>query len=62
MLDISVLEKAIDRLSEGLERYRQDISDTQIRDGLIQRIEFSAGRIASVMPLARADRGHSPRR
>jgi len=41
MLDISALEKAIDRLSEGLARYRQDISDTQIRDGLIQRFEFT---------------------
>ncbi len=33
MLDISALEKAVDRLSEGFARYRQDISDTQIRDG-----------------------------
>ena len=41
MLDISALEKAIDRLSEGLARYRRDISDTQIRDGLIQRFEFT---------------------
>ncbi|MGB5736718.1 MAG: nucleotidyltransferase substrate binding protein [Thiohalocapsa sp.] len=41
MLDISALEKAIDRLHEGLARYRRDISDTQIRDGLIQRFEFT---------------------
>ena len=40
-LDISALEKAIDRLHEGLARYQRDISDTQIRDGLIQRFEFS---------------------
>lgn len=40
-LDISPLEKAIDRLHEGLNRYQQDISDTQIRDGLIQRFEFT---------------------
>ena len=40
-LDFSPLEKAITRLSEGLTRYQQDISDTQIRDGLIQRFEFT---------------------
>lgn len=40
-LDISPLSKAIQRLDEGLKRYQTDISDTQIRDGLIQRFEFT---------------------
>lgn len=40
-LDISALEKAVERLQEGLLRYQQDISDTQIRDGLVQRFEFT---------------------
>lgn len=40
-LDISSLDKAIARLQEGLARYRLDIKDTQIRDGLIQRFEFT---------------------
>ncbi|MDR3212366.1 MAG: nucleotidyltransferase substrate binding protein [Azoarcus sp.] len=40
-LDLTPLEKAIARLREGLTRYQQDISDTQIRDGLIQRFEFT---------------------
>lgn len=40
-LDLSALNRAIDRLQEGLIRYQQDISDTQIRDGLIQRFEFT---------------------
>lgn len=40
-LDISSLEKAIIRLEEGLTRYQQDEDDTQIRDGLIQRFEFT---------------------
>lgn len=40
-LDISPLEKAIDRLDEGLKRYRQDVTDLQIRDGLVQRFEFT---------------------
>lgn len=40
-LNISPFEKAITQLQEGLERYRKDISDTQIRDGLIQRFEFT---------------------
>jgi nucleotidyltransferase substrate binding protein (TIGR01987 family) len=40
-LDTSALEKAIDRLQEGLVRYQKDITDIQIRDGLIQRFEFT---------------------
>lgn len=40
-LELSSLEKAIARLEEGLARYHQDITDTQIRDGLIQRFEFT---------------------
>lgn len=40
-LDTSSFEKALARLDEGLARYRQDTSDTQIRDGLIQRFEFT---------------------
>lgn len=41
MIDISPLAKAIIRLQEGIERYQADTSDTQIRDGLIQRFEFT---------------------
>ncbi|WP_296704070.1 nucleotidyltransferase substrate binding protein [Thiocapsa sp. UBA6158] len=41
MLDISALEKVIARLAEGIARYQQAITDTQIRDGLIQRFEFT---------------------
>ncbi len=40
-LDLSSLFNAIDRLNEGLARYLADPSDTQIRDGLIQRFEFT---------------------
>jgi nucleotidyltransferase substrate binding protein (TIGR01987 family) len=40
-LDITPLHKAITRLAEGLLRYQQDITDTQIRDGLVQRFEFT---------------------
>ena len=40
-IDLSPLAKAVDRLHEGLERYARDTSDTQIRDGLIQRFEFT---------------------
>lgn len=35
------LANALARLEEGLDRYGRDITDTQIRDGLIQRFEFS---------------------
>ena len=40
-LDLTPLEKAITRLSEGLSRYQQDITGSQIRDGLIQRFAFT---------------------
>jgi nucleotidyltransferase substrate binding protein (TIGR01987 family) len=40
-LDFSSLAKAVARLEEGLARYRADTSDEQIRDGLIQRFEFT---------------------
>jgi nucleotidyltransferase substrate binding protein (TIGR01987 family) len=40
-LDLTPLCNAISRLREGWERYRRDITDTQIRDGLIQRFEFT---------------------
>jgi nucleotidyltransferase substrate binding protein (TIGR01987 family) len=40
-LDISALDRAIGRLREGLTRYGLDTTDAQIRDGLIQRFEFT---------------------
>lgn len=40
-LDLTPMERAISRLQEGLVRYQKDVSDTQIRDGLIQRFEFT---------------------
>lgn len=40
-LDLNPLLNAVNRLAEGLTRYEKDIADTQIRDGLIQRFEFS---------------------
>ena len=40
-LDLTPLTKAIARLSEGLERLGRDADDTQLRDGLIQRFEFT---------------------
>ncbi len=40
-IDVSSLRNAVNRLEEGLKRYQSDIKDTQIRDGLIQRFEFT---------------------
>lgn len=40
-IDLTPLSNAIERLAEGLARYQRDTSDTQIRDGLIQRFEFT---------------------
>lgn len=39
--DTSLFEQAIQRLEEGLVRYYEDENDEQIRDGLIQRFEFT---------------------
>ena len=40
-LDLTPLINAVNRLEEGLARYQSDISDIQIRDGLIQRFTFT---------------------
>jgi nucleotidyltransferase substrate binding protein (TIGR01987 family) len=40
-LDVTPLGRAVARLDEGLQRYLLDTSDQQIRDGLIQRFEFT---------------------
>lgn len=40
-LDITPLCNAVHRLQEGLARYQQNVDDLQIRDGLIQRFEFT---------------------
>lgn len=40
-LDFTPLANAVARLDEGLARFRADETDTQIRDGLIQRFEFT---------------------
>jgi nucleotidyltransferase substrate binding protein (TIGR01987 family) len=40
-LDITSLGKAVRRLREGLERHKREPTDEQIRDGLIQRFEFT---------------------
>jgi len=39
--NIEPLRRAIERLEEGLKRYLEDTFDLQIRDGLIQRFEFT---------------------
>ena len=40
-VDITPLSNAIERLVEGVDRHRREPNDTQIRDGLIQRFEFT---------------------
>lgn len=40
-LDISPLERAIARLEEGVAVYAGDTSQSLIRDGLVQRFEFT---------------------
>ena len=40
-VDITPLVNAVDRLREGLERHLREPDDDQLRDGLIQRFEFT---------------------
>ncbi|MGD0104336.1 MAG: HI0074 family nucleotidyltransferase substrate-binding subunit [Rhodopila sp.] len=40
-IDIAPLERAIARLEEAVEVYQQDTSQSLIRDGLVQRFEFT---------------------
>ncbi|CAM2182043.1 Nucleotidyltransferase substrate binding protein, HI0074 family [Paraburkholderia sacchari] len=40
-LNLTPFERALFRLKEGWERYQLDVTDLQIRDGLIQRFEFT---------------------
>ena len=40
-LDVTSLGNAVRRLREGLERYKREPTDEQIRDGLIRRLEFT---------------------
>jgi nucleotidyltransferase substrate binding protein (TIGR01987 family) len=40
-LDITPLANAVDRLAEGLARHQREPQDEQLRDGLIQRFEFT---------------------
>jgi nucleotidyltransferase substrate binding protein (TIGR01987 family) len=40
-LDTTSFGKAVGRLREGLARYEREPADEQIRDGLIQRFEFT---------------------
>ena len=40
-LDLSGFVNAIERLREGLERHQREPADEMLRDGLIQRFEFT---------------------
>jgi len=40
-LDITSLDNAVQRLREGLSRHQSEPADEQLRDGLIQRFEFT---------------------
>ena len=41
-LELLSLRNACQRLAEGWIRYQQNQGDTQLRDGLIQRFEFTS--------------------
>lgn len=41
LIDIAAFTDAVGRLDEGLARWRREPNDAQLRDGLIQRFEFT---------------------
>lgn len=41
MAELASLERAAQRLAEGIVRYQRESQDDQLRDGLIQRFEFT---------------------
>jgi nucleotidyltransferase substrate binding protein (TIGR01987 family) len=49
VLDISALVSAVARLQEGLERHHREPADDQLRDGLIQRFEFTYERTHRIL-------------
>ena len=51
-LDTTSLDKAIERLREGLLRHQREPNDEQVRDGLIQRFEFTSSVSSSLASLA----------
>lgn len=40
-VELASLERAAQRLAEGIVRYQRESQDDQLRDGLIQRFEFT---------------------
>lgn len=40
-IDLTSFSNALDRLHEGMERYGREPNDAQLRDGVIQRFEFT---------------------
>ena len=40
-IDLTQIANAVARLEEAVERYRSDSADTVVRDGLVQRFEFT---------------------
>lgn len=59
-IDLSQLAKSLSRLEEGLMEYRADPSRTLLRDGLIQRFEFTYDLAPKLLRRVLAIRSDSP--
>ncbi|MEO7914026.1 MAG: nucleotidyltransferase substrate binding protein [Novosphingobium sp.] len=59
-IDLSPLERAIARLDEGLARHLREPLDEQLRDGLIQRFEFTYDLAPKILRHALQERADSP--
>lgn len=59
-LDATPLRNTLNRLREGLTRHRREPADEQLRDGLIQRFEFTYELSHRTLRRYLADNGPSP--
>lgn len=59
-IDPTVYRRAVERLSEGLARHKTDPADAEVRDGVIQRFEYTYDLAAKMLRRALADNEDSP--
>ena len=59
-IDPTVYSKAVERLGEGLARHNSDPADDQVRDGAIQRFEYTYNLAMKMLRRALASMEDSP--
>ena len=59
-LDPTAYRNAVDRLTEGVARYTADPADTEVRDGVIQRFEYTFDLATKMLRRALSDMEDTP--